>query len=77
MCRSIQRLRTPDGPASKDDIEAAALQFVRKISGFRTPPSAAPEAFTEAVRTITEASRQLLGELPALRVRPDSTPPPA
>jgi len=70
MCRSIQRLRTPDGPATDDEIAAAALQFVRKISGFRTPPAAAPDAFTDAVRRITDASQELLAALPALRTRP-------
>ena len=70
MCRSIHRLRTPDGPASSEDIEAAALQFIRKISGFRTPPSAAPEAFRDAVRRVTEASEELLAALPAVRSRP-------
>lgn len=73
MCRSIQRLRTPEGPASNAEIEAAALQFVRKISGFRTPPSAAPEAFADAVRRITDASEELLAALPALRSRPADT----
>lgn len=70
MCRSIQRLRTPAGPATDAEIEAAALQFVRKISGFRTPPAAAPDAFTDAVRRIADASQELLASLPALRTRP-------
>jgi hypothetical protein len=70
MCRSIQRLRTPDGPAPEADIDAAARQFIRKISGFRTPPSADPEAFEEAIRQVADASRELLEKLPALRTKP-------
>ena len=72
MCRSIERLRTTEGAAERERIEAAARQFVRKISGFRSPPSAAPEAFEETIRTITDASERLLGALPPLRSKPPS-----
>jgi hypothetical protein len=61
MCRSIKTLRPPYtdevGPA---DMEAAALQYVRKIAGMRQPSRANEAAFTEAVRQVTEATDQLL-----------------
>jgi hypothetical protein len=63
MCRSIKQLRDYEEPASHDDIEAASLQFVRKISGFRKPSRANQEAFDRAVAEITEASAKLLDSL--------------
>lgn len=68
MCRSIKTLRGPE-PATEDDIQAAALQFVRKISGYRQPSRANAEAFDAAVDEIAEASRRLLAGLrPGARV---------
>jgi hypothetical protein len=63
MCRSIKTLRTPAGPASDADVEAAALQFVRKVSGYRRPSRANEAAFDDAVREVAEASRRLLDAL--------------
>lgn len=63
MCRSIKTLRVHDERLSDDEIEAAALQFVRKISGFRHPAKANQEVFDSAVKDITEASRNLLDNL--------------
>jgi hypothetical protein len=63
MCRSIKTLRRADEPATDDEIEAAALQFVRKVSGFRKPSRANEEAFDAAVDDIAEASRRLLDSL--------------
>lgn len=60
MCRSIRRLRERDVRATDEEIEAAALQFVRKISGFRQPASANEAAFAAAVEDIAETSRRLL-----------------
>jgi hypothetical protein len=60
MCRSIVILRRPDESASDEEIRAAALQFVRKISGFRTPSRRNEEAFNAAVDEIAHASRHLL-----------------
>lgn len=60
MCRSIKVLRQPDQPATPDDFNAAALQFVRKISGFRKPSKANQESFERAVVEVAEASRKLL-----------------
>ena len=63
MCRSIKVLRNPEIPATDSEIEAAALQFVRKISGYRQPSRANAEAFDAAVAEIAESSRRLLSQL--------------
>jgi hypothetical protein len=63
MCRSIKTLRRPDQPATDEEIRAAALQFVRKVSGYRQPSRANAAAFEEAVGEIAEASSRLLGSL--------------
>jgi hypothetical protein len=64
MCRSIKTLREPYTPdVTESDIEAAALQYIRKVSGFRKPAPHNAEAFDEAVATVTTATRRLLGEL--------------
>ena len=60
MCRSIKTLRTGATPASDDEITAAALQYVRKVSGYRKPSSANEAAFEAAVAQVAEASKQLL-----------------
>jgi len=60
MCRSIKTLRTGATPASDEEITAAALQFVRKVSGYRKPSSANEAAFEEAVAEVAEASKRLL-----------------
>jgi len=65
MCRSIKTLRRSDGQAADDEVRAAALQFVRKVSGYRTPSRANEEAFNSAVEEIDAASRRLLGSLKA------------
>ncbi len=67
MCRSIRTLRQPDATASDDDVRAAALQYVRKVSGFRQPSRANAAAFEAAVEEIASASRRLLDALPAAR----------
>ena len=63
MCRSIKTLRSLDPPATSDDVEAAALQFVRKISGYRKPSRANQEAFDTAVADIAAVSQHLLDHL--------------
>ena len=64
MCRSIKTLRTPYVEAvTRADIDAAALQYVRKISGFRTPAAHNSEAFDAAVAAVAEATRTLLNSL--------------
>jgi hypothetical protein len=67
MCRSIKRLRTEDGPASDQEIHEAALQFVRKVSGFRAPSQRNAEAFDRAVDEVAEASQRLLDAVGPLR----------
>jgi hypothetical protein len=66
MCRSIKTLRRPADPPTEDEVRAAALQFVRKISGFRQPSRANSEAFETAVADITSASTRLLAGIGAL-----------
>jgi hypothetical protein len=63
VCRSIKQLRLREGRASDEEVAAAALQFVRKVSGFREPSRANREAFEAAVAEISEASRRLLDGL--------------
>lgn len=65
MCRSIKRLREGDVPASEEEIREAALQYVRKVSGFRAPTARHREAFEAAVDEVAEASRRLLGSVTA------------
>jgi len=65
MCRSIKVLRRPDEPATDREIEEAALQYVRKVSGYRVPSRANAEAFDEAVHDVAEASRRLLDAVTA------------
>ncbi|WP_394766592.1 DUF2277 domain-containing protein [uncultured Paludibaculum sp.] len=60
MCRSIKVLRNQEPPVTPAEIDAAALQFVRKISGFQKPSKANQEAFERAVREISAASGRLL-----------------
>ena len=63
MCRSIKILRSMDQEASDTEVREAALQFVRKISGYRHPSQANTEAFEKAVDDISKVSRKLLGSL--------------
>jgi hypothetical protein len=66
MCRSIQTLRRPE-PVSEDEVRAAALQYVRKISGYRVPSQANRDVFERAVDDIAAATAQLVAGLPAAR----------
>ncbi len=63
MCRSIKVLRQGAVPAPSEEVEAAALQFVRKISGFRQPAAHNKEPFDQAVDEIAEISNRLLNSL--------------
>lgn len=67
MCRSIKTLRQPAASAADEDVRAAALQYVRKISGYRNPSRANEQAFNRAVDDIAAASRLLLDSLTARR----------
>jgi hypothetical protein len=63
MCRNIKTLRPPYAEPTPEDVRNAALQYVRKISGFRKPSQANAEVFELAVEEITDASARLLGSL--------------
>ncbi|MED1913835.1 DUF2277 domain-containing protein [Brevibacillus sp. HB1.2] len=63
MCRNIKTLFNFDPPATEDEIEAAALQFVRKLSGFNTPSKANEEAFHRAVQEVSDVAKNLLDSL--------------
>ncbi|MBD0861056.1 DUF2277 domain-containing protein [Gordonia sp. zg691] len=75
MCRNITELRGLEPPATEDEIEAAARQYVRKVSGVRHPSPANAEAFAAAVVAVTAATRTLLDVLPARRQPPKTVPP--
>jgi hypothetical protein len=63
MCRNIRVLHNFEPPATESEIEAAALQYVRKVSGTTRPSGANEEAFAEAVRAVTAATRVLLDSM--------------
>ena len=63
MCRSIKVLRQKEGKPTDREIHEAALQFVRKISGYRAPSRASTPAFEAAVREVSVSSRRLLDAL--------------
>ena len=63
MCRNIRTLYNFEPPATDEEIRAAALQFVRKISGFAVPSAANQEVFDRAVDAVAQASSALLGSL--------------
>jgi hypothetical protein len=63
MCRNIRTLHNFEPPATEEEIQAAALQYVRKISGYNKPSQANAEAFERAVEDVTAISSRLLNEL--------------
>lgn len=63
MCRNIRTLHNFEPPATEDEVRGAALQYVRKLSGFTKPSQANAVAFERAVEEVTEASARLLSEL--------------
>lgn len=63
MCRNIRTLYNFDPPATEDEVRAASLQFVRKVSGFNKPSQANQEAFDLAVERVSAATRELLDSL--------------
>jgi len=63
MCRNIRTLYNFEPPATEDEVRAAALQYVRKITGFTKPSQANAEAFQRAVDAVAAASATLLGQL--------------
>jgi hypothetical protein len=75
MCRNITELRGLEPPATVEEIEAAARQYVRKVSGIRQPGAAAEAAFEAAVGEIAAVTAELLGALPPRKQPPATLPP--
>ena len=75
MCRNITTLRGLEPPATSEEIEAAARQYVRKVSGVTRPSPAAEEAFEQAVTAVARATAEVLAELPPRRQPPKAHPP--
>ena len=75
MCRNITTLRGLEPAATPTEIEAAALQYVRKVSGVQKPTEATAAAVAEAVRQIAAATTTLLDQLPARKQPPPTVPP--
>jgi len=63
MCRNIKTLHNFEPPATKDEILASSVQFVRKLSGFTKPSKANEEVFNRAVEQVTKAAQEMLGSL--------------
>jgi hypothetical protein len=75
MCRNITTLRGLEPAATPEEIQAAARQYVRKVSGVQKPSPATDVAFERAVSVIAEATTELLAGLPARRQPPPTVPP--
>ncbi|MEO7556395.1 MAG: DUF2277 domain-containing protein [Acidimicrobiales bacterium] len=75
MCRNITELRGLQPPATAEEVEAAARQYVRKVSGLPKPPAGVTDEYEAAVRVVTEATARLLAALPQRRQPPPSVPP--
>ncbi len=63
MCRNIRKLRQPERPPTDQELEDAALQFVRKVSGYRKPSKANERAFNDAVHEVATVTRRLFESL--------------
>jgi hypothetical protein len=72
MCRNIKQLRGMQGGPTDEQLRLAALQYVRKVSGYRAPSKANAEAFDQAVAEIAESTRHLLSHM-VVRERPAAT----
>lgn len=75
MCRNITELRGLEPPASEDEVEAAARQFIRKVSGLQKPPAGAEHAYEHAIEHVTAEVRTLLAALPPRKQPPATVPP--
>lgn len=75
MCRNITTLRGLEPSATPDEIEAAAVQYVRKVSGVQKTSASTEAAFERAVAAVTSATAELLAELPPRKVPPKTEPP--
>jgi hypothetical protein len=75
MCRNITTLRGLEPPATTEEIEAAARQYIRKVSGVTRPTPATEEVFEQAVAAVAQATAEVLGDLPPRRQPPKADPP--
>ena len=75
MCRNITTLRGLEPPATMEEIQAAARQYVRKVSGITRPPAGAEDAFEAAITAIAHATAEVLRDLPPRRQPPKTVPP--
>lgn len=75
MCRNITTLRGLEPPATADEIEAAAVQYVRKVTGITTVSAVTRDAFDAAVAAVATATAQALADLPERRTPPSTVPP--
>ncbi len=75
MCRNITELRGLQPPATEAEVAAAALQYVRKVTGLRQPPAAAADAYERAVAAVAAATAEVLAALPERRQPPTTVPP--
>jgi hypothetical protein len=75
MCRNITTLRGLEPVATSEEIEAAARQYVRKVSGVQRPSDATAAAFERAVAVVAAATTELIADLPPRKVPPPTEPP--
>nr|WP_090343640.1 DUF2277 domain-containing protein [Mycolicibacterium malmesburyense]CRL74768.1 hypothetical protein CPGR_03278 [Mycolicibacterium malmesburyense] len=75
MCRNITELRGLEPAATDEEIEAAARQYIRKVSGLTRPTAANADAFEAAVAEVTATTQRLLASLPPRRQPPKTVPP--
>ena len=75
MCRNITTLRGLEPPATTEEIEAAARQYVRKVTGITQPTAATDEAFQQAVAKVARVTAEVLRDLPPRRQPPRNLPP--
>jgi hypothetical protein len=75
MCRNITELRGLEPPATDDEVEAAARQFIRKVSGLQKPPAGAEDAYQRAIAHVAGEVHALLDALPDRRQPPATVPP--
>lgn len=75
MCRNITTLRGLEPPATAEEIEAAARQYIRKVSGVQKTSAATEEVFEAAVRRVAEVTTEVLATLPPRRSPPATLPP--
>ncbi|MGV9858664.1 DUF2277 family protein [Gordonia sp. NPDC003425] len=75
MCRNITELRGLEPAATEEEVEAAARQYIRKVSGIRHPSATSTEAFEAAVAAVAATTRVLLDQLPERRQPPKTVPP--